>query len=123
MNRITAFILVRLVAILWLLVCVQIAEPLGPYGISVVIFLSELALGFLWGKAEAVIARCRHRSTDARRLFVLTIITGIIEGFGALIFIGVYIPWLVVWRMVTAYLPFAIAEAVTYRNMCRMRAK
>jgi hypothetical protein len=121
MSRFSAFILVRLVAILWLLVCVKIAEPLGSYVISFIIVLSEAVLGYVWGKAEAVIVRCRPSSTDPRKLFVLTMMTGIVEAFGALFFIGVYVPMLVLWRVATAYVPFALVEAITYRNTCRAR--
>lgn len=118
-SRYLAFFLVRLVALLWVLALVHIADTLGVYGISFCIILSELLLGYAWGKAESRFTSCKPKTMDPRRLFVLTIVLGIAESFGALFFMGIFVPWLVVWRVCTAYVPFALAEALTYRQVCR----
>jgi hypothetical protein len=119
--RITVYILVRLVALLWVLALANLASSLGAYAISLLILASELLLGYAWGKAESQITACKPSSLEPHRLFVLIVVTAIIESIGAYLLIAVYAPWLILWRCLTAYIPFIAAEVLTFKKLCRIR--
>lgn len=120
MTRIAAFLLVRLVALLWVLALADIAEPLGAIATSLLIVASELILGYAWGKAETRFSMCKPKTLDPRRLVILMACVGVVESAATIIFLSFYAPWLIAWRIITAYAPFTIAEVLTFKRMCRI---
>lgn len=117
--RLGAFVLVRLLAVLGMLTLAASADTLGPYGISALVLLGEVALGYAWGRAEAGIALCRPASKDPQRLFARMAVLAAVESLAAFQLLGGYASWFVVWRVMTAYVPFAIAEAGTFHAACQ----
>lgn len=121
MIRLSAFILVRLLALLGMLALATSAPALGAYGVSILVVFGEAALGYAWGKAEARLAFCRPSSTDPRRLFVRMAVLAAVESLAAFQLLGGYAAWFVVWRVVTAYVPFAVTEAGTFHVACKRK--
>lgn len=121
MTRIVAFILVRAVALLWVMALANIAKSLNPWVISGLILVSEVLLGHVWGRMESRLAACKPRSPDPNRLFVLMVFVAIVESAGSIILVSTFAPWLIVWRTLTAYIPFSLAEFFVYRKMCRVK--
>jgi hypothetical protein len=120
MIRIITFILVRAFALLWVLALANIAGALNPWAISALILVSEALLGFAWGRVESRITRCKPKTPDPKRLFVLMAIVAVVESTGAVLLVGMFAPWLIVWRVVTAYLPFSVTEILTFRKLCKV---
>ncbi len=119
MPRLSIFILVRLLALLWILALANIAQPLGAGIITLLIIASEALLGFVWGRTEARVKLCKPKNEDPRWLFVLMIGVGIVEAAAAAIWVGMYVPQLMAWRILSAYVPFAVVEFLTFRRLCR----
>jgi hypothetical protein len=120
MIRIITFILIRVFALLWVLTLANIVKELNPWAISALIFGSEVLLGFVWGRMESGLTRCKPKSPDPKRLFVFMAIVAVIESIGAALLVGLFAPWLIAWRIVTAYLPFVITEMLVVRKLCRV---
>ncbi len=119
MTRITAFILVRLLALLGVLALAKSAAGLGPYWISILIVLGEIALGFVWGRAESQIDMCRPKFPDPHRLWIRMVCLGLVESLAAVEIVHQYAAVLIIWRIVTAYLPFALTEVATFKKACK----
>lgn len=123
MPRIVTFILVRLLALAWILVLSNVFKVIGPYAISILIIISEAIFGYLWAKAESEITMCKPKREDPAFLAYLMIGTAVIEGFIAWYLIGPYAVWVMLWRAMTAYLPFSIVEIISYDRRCRLKKR
>ncbi|OGL73782.1 hypothetical protein A3E39_03545 [Candidatus Uhrbacteria bacterium RIFCSPHIGHO2_12_FULL_60_25] len=121
MTRTITFFLIRAVALLWVMALANIAKALNPWAISVLILVSEVALGIVWGRMESQLSACKPRSPNPNRLFVLMVFVGIVESVGSVILVSTFAPWLIVWRTLTAYIPFSLAEFFVYRKLCRVK--
>ena len=119
MTRLLTFLFVRVIALLWVLALANIAQRLDPWTISAMILVSEALLGYAWGRAESRITACKPKSPDPKRLFVLMAFVAIAESAGSVILVQTFAPWLIVWRVVTAYLPFVLVEFFVFRRLCR----
>ncbi|HWR00051.1 MAG TPA: hypothetical protein VN397_04380 [Candidatus Methylomirabilis sp.] len=119
MTRLLTFLFVRVIALLWVLALANVARRLDPWSISAMILASEALLGFTWGRAESRITACKPKTPDPKRLFVLMACVAIVESIGAVLLVQMFAPWLIVWRVVTAYLPFVLVEFFVFRRLCR----
>jgi len=120
MTRMMAFVLARMLALLGVLALAKSAGGLGPYWISILIVLGEVALGFVWGRAESQIAMCKPKFPDTRRLWLRMVCLGLVESLAAVEVVGKYAPVLIIWRIVTAYIPFALTEIATFKKACKI---
>ncbi len=119
MFRLLTFVLLRLFALLWVLAVANVARALDPWSISGLILLSEGLLGFVWGRMESGLTACKPKSPDPRRLFVLMACVAMAESLAALVLVQGFAPWLIVWRVITAYVPFVAVEFLVFRRLCR----
>jgi hypothetical protein len=117
--RIVSFILVRLLALAWIMMLANVFDVLGPYAISILALGSEAIFGYLWAKAETQITVCKPRHEDPKLLVFLMLGVVIVEGALAWILVGSFAVWILIWRAVTAYFPFSIVEIVSYERRCR----
>ncbi|GMU25669.1 hypothetical protein KJZ71_00050 [Patescibacteria group bacterium] len=123
MTRIFSFILVRLFALGWILALANILSGMNAYAISLFILASEALFGYVWGKAEAEIRVCRPKHENPRTLFVLMVWVALIESIIAFFIVHAFAPWLIVWRTITSYLPFALTEMAVYAHACGGKGK
>ncbi len=121
MTRTVTFFLIRAVALLWVMALANVAKSLNPWVVSALILGSEVALGTVWGRMESQLTACRPRSPNPNRLFVLMVFVAIVESVGSVLLVATFAPWLIVWRVLTAYVPFSLAEFFTYRKLCRVK--
>ena len=119
MPRFSSFILIRLLALLYILALANITQPLGAGMITLLIIASEAMLGFVWGRVEARIKLCKPKNEDPRWLFMLMVGVGVVEAVAAIIWIGTYVPQLMAWRILSAYVPFCVVEFLVYRRFCK----
>lgn len=119
MKRVLIFILLRLLALLGVLGLANVARALDPWSISGLILVGEALLGYTWGRAESRLTACKPKTPDPRRLFVLMACVAAVESMAAIVLVQTFAPWLIVWRVVTAYLPFVLVEFIVFRRMCR----
>jgi hypothetical protein len=118
MLRIISFILVRLLAIAWILILTNVFEALGPYSVSIVVFISEGLFGYLWAKAETEVTMCMPGHEDPKLLAALMVATAAVEGVLAWLLLGSFAIWIIIWRAITAYVPFTIVEVLSYQRRC-----
>jgi hypothetical protein len=121
MARFISFFLIRLLALAWVLILTNLFQVIGPYAISILIIVSEVVFGCLWGKAEAGITVCKPKHEDPKLLFLLMIVVAVIESGLVVLLVGRYALWVIVWRCLTAYFPFSISEMITYERRCGVR--
>lgn len=120
MTRLLTFILLRLFALLWVLAVASVARALDPWSISGLILVSEAMLGYAWGRMESGLTACKPRSPDPKRLFVLMLGVAVAESLAAFLLVQGFAPWLIVWRVATAYVPFVAVEFLVFRRLCRV---
>lgn len=116
--RIFVFILLRLLALLGVLGLANAARALDPWAISGLIIVGEAALGYAWGRAESRLTACRPKTPDPRRLFVLMACVAVVESLAAIVLVRTFAPWLIVWRIATAYVPFVFVEFLIFKRLC-----
>jgi hypothetical protein len=121
MFRITAFVLIRLLALAWVLILANVFDVMGPYAISVLVIASEATFGFLWAKAETTLTMCKPKREDPQFLIMLMLGTAIVEGALAWRLAGTFAVWVIMWRAVTSYVPFSAAEVISYQRKCRRK--
>lgn len=118
MPRVISFILVRLLALAWILILANIFDTLGPYAISILVLISEGIFGYLWAKAETEVTSCMPAREDPRLLVALMAGTAVVEGALAFLLMGGFAVWVIIWRAVTGYFPFSIVEILSYQRRC-----
>jgi hypothetical protein len=121
MPRIATFILLRLLATAWILIALTSLSALGPYSLSLLAAASEAAFGALWGKTESDIRSCRPRREEPAFVLLLIACTALVE---AVLFFVIAPPLalsVLLWRALTGYLPFGVAEMVVYSMKCRSK--
>ncbi len=121
MPRIASFVLLRLLATAWILFALTSFSSLGPYALSLLAFVSEVAFGALWGKTESDITSCRPPRENPAFILLLIACTALVE---VVLFILIAPPLaldLLLWRVLTGYLPFGIAEVAVYSMGCRFK--
>jgi hypothetical protein len=123
MTRLAAFVLVRLLALLGVLALSQNAAVIGPYWISILIIIGEAILGFIWGRAESQIELCKPKFPDPHRLWYRMIALGLVESLAAVQVVGRSAVVLIIWRILTAYIPFVLMEVTTFKKACQVKAK
>ncbi len=121
MPRIISFILVRLLALAWILILANVFKVLGPYSISILVLISEALFGYLWAKAETGVTMCMPKREDPKFLVSLMIGTAVIESVLAWLIVGNFALWVIIWRAMTSYFPFSIVEIVSYERRCRVK--
>lgn len=121
MLRIISFVLVRLLALAWIMILANIFEVLGPYAISILILISEALFGYLWAKAETEVTMCKPKREDPKLLVYLMLGTAAVEGLLAWYIVGGYAIWIIIWRAMTGYFPFSIVEIISYERRCKLK--